>query len=64
MAAVNFKDVLDETRLKAVFSQFDTNNSGALTPTNIVTAMKKIGHEITKGELDEIMDQHDLAKDG
>ena len=26
--------------------------------------MNKIGHEITQHELDEIMKEHDLAKDG
>lgn len=26
--------------------------------------MQKLGHEITQEELENIMDQHDLAKDG
>lgn len=29
---------------------------------NIVTAMNKIGHDITQQELDEIMAEHDLEK--
>lgn len=31
---------------------------------NIVTAMNKMGREITQSELDEIMDEHDIQKNG
>jgi Ca2+-binding EF-hand superfamily protein len=31
---------------------------------NIVTAMNKMGREITQEELDEIMDEHDIQKNG
>ena len=31
---------------------------------NIVTAMNKMVREITQSELDEIMDEHDIQKNG
>jgi len=31
---------------------------------NIVTAMNKMGRSITQQELDEIMDEHDIQKNG
>ena len=46
------KTFLDDSKLQALFSQFDTDGSGNITKENIVTAMSKIGHEITQGELD------------
>lgn len=50
--------------LSALFTQFDTDNSGVITKPNIIEAMKKIGHEITNAELDEIMKEHDIAGNG
>jgi len=47
-----------------LYNQFDTDQSGIITKDNIVAAMAKVGHAITQEELDEIMEQHDLAKDG
>jgi len=57
---MDVKNFLDDSKLQALFSQFDTDNSGNITKDNIVTAMNKIGHDITQQELDEIMAQHDL----
>ena len=53
---------MDDGKLYALFNQFDTDNSGKITRMNIVTAMNKIGHDITQQELDEIMAEHDLEK--
>ena len=59
---MDVKQFLDDGKLYALFNQFDTDNSGTITRMNIVTAMNKIGHDITQQELDEIMDEHDLEK--
>ena len=64
VATLDVKSFLDESKLKALFSQFDTDNSGQITKDNIITAMHKIGHEITQKDLDDIMKEHDLAKNG
>lgn len=50
--------------LQAVFNQFDTDGSGVITKENIITAMNKIGHDITQQELDQIMKEHDIEKNG
>tara|TARA_B110000285_G_C15079058_1_gene592404 strand:+ start:1327 stop:1554 length:228 start_codon:yes stop_codon:yes gene_type:complete len=55
---------LDDSKLKAMFNQFDTDGSGVITKENIVTAMQKIGHSITQQELDNIMAEHDIEKNG
>lgn len=59
---MDVKQFLDDGKLYALFNQFDTDNSGKITRMNIVTAMNKIGHDITQQELDEIMAEHDLEK--
>ena len=47
VATLDVKAFLDDAKLQALFSQFDTDNSGHITKENIVTAMAKIGHDIT-----------------
>lgn len=51
-------------KCKAIFKQFDTDSSGFITKENIIEAMHKLGQELTQEELEEIMIQHDKAKDG
>ena len=55
---------MDDNKLQAVFNQFDTDGSGVITKENIITAMNKIGHDITQQELDTIMKEHDIEKNG
>lgn len=64
VATLDVKQFLDDNKLQAVFSQFDTDGSGVITKENIITAMNKIGHEITQQELDQIMKEHDIEKNG
>jgi Ca2+-binding EF-hand superfamily protein len=64
VATLDVKSFLDDNKLQAIFSQFDTDGSGSITKENIITAMNKIGHEITQEDLDKIMEEHDLAKNG
>lgn len=47
VATLDVKAFLDDSKLKALFTQFDTDGSGKITKENIVTAMAKIGHNIT-----------------
>ena len=56
------KAFLDDSKLRALFMTFDTDNSGTITRENIVSAMQKVGHEINQDELDQIMHQHDIEK--
>ena len=64
VATLDVKQFLDDNKLKAMFNQFDTDGSGVITKDNIVTAMQKIGHSITQQELDNIMAEHDMEKNG
>ena len=64
VATMDVQNFLDEQKFNALFQQFDTDGSGNITAENIVSAMQMLGHEITQEELENIMDQHDLAKDG
>ena len=61
---MNVKEFLNEEKLNAIFSQFDTDNSGVISRENIVTALTKMGHDITQEELDDAMKKHDLEKNG
>lgn len=46
-ATLDVKAFLNDDKLNAIFSQFDTDNSGFISRENIVTALTKMGHEIT-----------------
>ena len=60
MATLDVQTFMDDDKLQAIFNQFDTDASGHITGENIVTAMNKIGHDITQEDLDKIMDEHDI----
>ena len=47
MATLDVRQFLDDNKLRAIFNQFDTDGSGNITKDNIVTAMNKIGRDIT-----------------
>lgn len=64
VATLDMKSFLNENKLQAVFNQFDTDGSGVITKENIITAMIKIGHDINQEELDTIMQEHDIEKNG
>jgi Ca2+-binding EF-hand superfamily protein len=46
---------LSEQTLLAVFRQFDTDNSGQLTPQNIKYAMQKLGYEVDLADIKTIV---------
>jgi len=50
--------------MKAIFQQFDTDNSGFITKENIRYAMQKLGQELPPEEIDEILEEHDVTGDG
>mmetsp|Transcript_15958 Transcript_15958/g.21740 ORF Transcript_15958/g.21740 Transcript_15958/m.21740 type:complete len:82 (+) Transcript_15958:1266-1511(+) len=52
---------MTEERLKAIFNQFDTNNTGYITEENIILAMEKMGQKISQEEVKEIIKKHDLT---
>lgn len=63
-ATIDIKSFLSESRLKAVFNQFDTDSSGKITEENIYLAMQKLGREMDKAEIHDMIVQHDTTGDG
>lgn len=63
-ATVSIQKILTNERLVAMFKQFDTDNSGYITPEDIVEAMQKLGQKITGEEIREIMKTHAVQKEG
>ena len=63
-ATIDIKSFLNESRLKAVFNQFDTDSSGKITEENIKLAMQKLGREMDENEIHDMIKKHDLTGDG
>lgn len=58
IATINFQKYLTEDNIKALFKQFDADNSGRITPSDIISAMHKMGEEIEDYELKEMMHKY------
>ena len=54
-ATIDVKLFLTDSRLRAVFNQFDTDSSGKITRENIVLAMQKLGKELSQNEVEEMI---------
>ena len=62
-ATIDVRNFLTDSKLKAVFQQFDTDNSGVITAENIVFAMQKLGKEMNLNEVETIISKHDVTGD-
>lgn len=47
-----------------MFKYFDTDSSGYITPQNLRDAFAKSGKNLTEQEMKEILEHHDLEKNG
>ena len=63
-ATISAQSFLTETKLMALFKQFDTDNTDYITADNIYDAFQKMGREISRQEVETIMAKHDILKDG
>ena len=54
-ATIDVRRFLTHDRLRAVFNQFDTDGSGKITEENIYLAMQKLGKEIDRQEVREMI---------
>ena len=61
-ATINVSSVLNESKMWALFKQFDTDDTGFITKENMKDAFKKLGKHITDKEINEAMKQHDTTK--
>lgn len=62
-ATIDVQQFLTDSRLCAIFNQFDTDSSGKITAENIVFAMQKLGKQISQEEVDEMINSHDQTGD-
>lgn len=63
-ATIDIQSFLNDSRLRAIFNQFDTDSSGKITEENIFLAMQKLGKEIDRNEVHAMIAQHDRTGDG
>lgn len=65
-SAMNVKQLLqkDERPLKAIFQQFDTDNSGKITAENLHFAFKKLGQTLCEDDIKMLIKQHDSSGNG
>ena len=63
-ATIDMDRFITESRLKIVFNQFDTDQSGKITSKNIILAMQKFGKSIEQAVVQKIIAQHDKTGDG
>jgi Ca2+-binding EF-hand superfamily protein len=61
---VDVKKFLNDTKLRSVFSLFDTDHSGKITVVNLHAAFQKLGQDVPIKELKALMDKHDTKHDG
>mmetsp|Transcript_23545 Transcript_23545/g.20897 ORF Transcript_23545/g.20897 Transcript_23545/m.20897 type:complete len:216 (-) Transcript_23545:7-654(-) len=63
-ATLDVKATLTDAKLITLFKNFDLDNSGYITLENLQGAFKKFGNNVSKSELQIVLDKHDIAKDG
>lgn len=47
-----------------MFKHFDTDDSNVISKENIKEALANLGRDISTEELDKVMKEHDIYKDG
>ena len=63
-ATVSARTVITTEMLWALFKHFDTDDSGYITPDNIVESFEKAGREVTQDDIQKILDEHDIENNG
>jgi len=63
-ATLRTKNCMNDQKLWALFKHFDIDDMNYLTPDNIRESFEKAGRKLSKKELTQIMELHDIRKDG
>jgi calcium-dependent protein kinase len=63
-ATISARAVISTEMLWALFKHFDTDNSGYITPDNIIESFEKAGRQVNQSDIDNILAEHDIKKDG
>ena len=53
-----------DKKLRSIFQQFDTDNTGFISGRNIEHAMEKLGRSVSKTEIESIMKAHNTSSSG
>ena len=61
-ATINVSSYLNENKIRAIFNQFDIDNTGEITRENLKVAFSKFGRDLSDDEIKHIMKAHDLDK--
>lgn len=63
-ATISVKEILTVERLYALFKEFDHEDIEVLTSHNIKGAMKRMGKDITNEDIEIMLNEHHVSKDG
>ena len=63
-ATISARTVITTEMLWALFKHFDTDNSGFISPANIQESLEKSGKRISEAEINHILKEHDIEKNG
>ena len=63
-ATLHTKKILNDSRMLVLFKEFDIDDSGYITKSNLIEAFEKFEKPVTEEEIDEILEKHDIVKDG
>ena len=55
-ATIDVRNFLTDSKLKAIFKQFDTDNSGYITANNICVAMQRVGKKIPLNQVVQMIE--------
>lgn len=64
VATIDVRKTLTDAKIKALFSTFDIENSGYITPENLREVFARIDKPISQKDLDHILAKHDTEEDG
>ena len=63
-ATLDYKTFLSDTKLRSVFSLFDTDGNNSITAEDLHAAFQKLGQDVPKKEVELLIKKHDLKHDG
>ncbi|CDW90587.1 protein kinase domain containing protein [Stylonychia lemnae] len=63
-ATISIQEIMTNERIYALFKEFDHEDIEVLTIHNIKGAMKRMGKDITNEEIEHMLSEHNVPKDG
>lgn len=63
-ATLSINKFMSNEKMWMIFKRFDVDDTDFISKENLIEAMAKMDRQITPEEVDNLLKQHDLAKDG